>query len=55
MKKIIKLEEKLKEGVVERNLKLEGSIRLLIEKLTQAGINTKDKEVIIKNGKLTIN
>lgn len=54
MKKAIKVEEKIQEEVVERNLKLEGSVNLLIEKLTQAGIDLEGKEIIIKDKKLTV-
>lgn len=52
MKKELK-EEKNPE--VNLNQKLESSIRILVEKLNQAGIETKDREIIIKNGKLTVN
>jgi len=36
------------------NLKLKSSVNLLIEKLTQLGIDLGEKSIIIKNGELTI-
>lgn len=47
--------ENIKKEPINLNSKLESAIRILIEKLTQSGIDTKDKEIIIKNGALTIN
>lgn len=47
MKKEIKVLE-------ERDLKLDSAVRILIEKITQSGIDLKGKEIIIKDGKLTI-
>lgn len=41
--------------VVPHDTKLDSAIRILLEKLTQSGIKVEDKEIIIKNGKLTIN
>lgn len=37
-----------------RDYKLEGVIRVLIEKLTQRGVDLTGKAIIIKEGKLTI-
>lgn len=54
MKKEIKIEEQVKNEVLERNLKLEGAVNLLIEKLTQLGIDLEGKEIIIKDKKLTV-
>lgn len=39
---------------VEQNSKLEAIIRLLVEKLNQAGIDTKDKVITIKNNQVTV-
>lgn len=50
----MKIARKL-EKVTEINPKLDAAIRLLLEKLSQAGVDTKDKEIIIKDGKLTVN
>lgn len=36
------------------DLKLKSSVNLLIEKLTQLGIDLGGKSIIIKNGELTI-
>lgn len=36
------------------DLKLKSSVNLLIEKLTQLGIDLGEKSIIIKNGELTI-
>lgn len=38
----------------ERNHKLEAVVRLLVEKLNQAGIKTEGKTITIKNNKVTV-
>jgi len=51
----MKIKNKEDKVLVDHNVKLDSAIRLLLEKLKQAGIEVEKKEIIIKNGKLTIN
>ena len=49
------MKEKLETATQEEvDLKLNASIRLLVEKLERKGIDFVDKEIIIKNNKLRI-
>ncbi len=43
------------EQTIDLNSKLDSAIRILLEKLSQAGIVVDGKQIIIKNGELTIN
>lgn len=47
-----KVEKKIND--LTGDTKLMSSVKLLIEKLTQSGIDLKGKSIIIKNGELTI-
>jgi len=44
----------MKEQLKQQDKKLEAVVRLLVEKLNQAGIKTEGKTITIKNNKVTV-
>jgi len=50
----MKVEEKIEEANRSQDLKLKAAIKLLEEKLSQAGVEYEGKTIIIKDSKLTI-